>query len=64
VVGSYNQGRVFGLGSEAVRAREQLQQAFMPFSESSMSLDVEQLLQERVEVIRDQLQKDFDQRVA
>jgi hypothetical protein len=47
-VGGYNGVRVFGLGSEAVGAREQLDQGFLPSSQP----DVEHLIEERVEIIR------------
>jgi hypothetical protein len=35
VADGYNRGRVFGLGSEAVRAKEQLEHGFLPSSEPS-----------------------------
>jgi hypothetical protein len=62
--GGYNRGRVFGLGSEAVRAREQLDQGFLPSSKLSSQLDVAHLVEEQVQIITQRLQEDFDRRVG
>jgi hypothetical protein len=57
---SYNQGRVFGLGSKAVVAREQLNRGFLSSPESVTQPNIQHLIDKRVEIIRERLVRDHE----